>query len=57
MLFYIAVVTHDSWVKIVCCVLIAALSPQLTHFLFKFGKDGIEFIKSKLAAKFPEGGT
>ncbi|MDT7878470.1 MAG: hypothetical protein RQ862_07930 [Candidatus Caldarchaeales archaeon] len=50
MLFYKAVTTKNTVTEIICVVLIAALSPSLAHFMLKFGKEGFEFMKSKLAA-------
>jgi hypothetical protein len=50
MLFYKAVTTKNTMTEIICVVLIAALSPSLAHFMLKFGKEGFEFMKNKLAA-------
>jgi hypothetical protein len=50
MLFYKAVTTKNTFTEIICVVLIAALSPSLAHFILKFGKEGFEFMKNKMAA-------
>jgi hypothetical protein len=55
MLFYKAITTKNVITEVVCVVLIAALTPALTHFMLRFGKEGFEFIKKRIAALRSEG--
>lgn len=50
MLFYKAVTTKNTITEVICVVLIAALSPSLAQFILKFGREGFEFMKNRLAA-------